>query len=106
MGGDCRCSDRAGQEANPVSSTKMKNSLLFRAFILVCFAWPISSEAAEKPNAVCVLGIFRHLSNAFKQVWAKGRPKRQGTSVDWVEENLSKPWRGIRLITQSVPFEK
>jgi hypothetical protein len=56
----------------------------------------------RQPNAVCVLGIFRRLSNAFKQVWAKGRPKRQGTSADWIEENLSKPWRGIHLINQSV----
>jgi hypothetical protein len=60
----------------------------------------------RQPNAVCVLGIFRRLSNALKQVWAKGRPKRQGTSADWIEQNLSNRWRGIRLITNPVVFEK
>jgi predicted transposase YbfD/YdcC len=56
----------------------------------------------RQPNAACVLGIFRRLSNAFKQVWAKGRPKRQATSADWIEENLSNRWRGIHLITRPV----
>lgn len=59
------------------------------------------SRVAE-PNAASVLGIFRRLSNAFKQVWAKGRPKREATSRDWTEENQFNRWRGIRLITQPV----
>jgi hypothetical protein len=58
-----------------------------------------------QPNAVCVLGILRRLSNAFKQVWAKGRPKRQATSADWIEENLANRWRGIHLITNPVVHE-
>jgi predicted transposase YbfD/YdcC len=56
----------------------------------------------RQPNAATVLGIFRRLSNAFKQVWAEGRPKRQATSVDWIEENLSNRWRGIHLITRPI----
>jgi len=56
----------------------------------------------RQPNAAAVLGIFRRLSNAFKHVWAKGRPKRQATSVDRMEANLSDRWPGIRLITRSV----
>jgi predicted transposase YbfD/YdcC len=54
----------------------------------------------RQPNAASVLGIFRRLSNAFKQLWASGRPKRQATSADWIEENLSNRWRAIRLITR------
>jgi hypothetical protein len=50
-------------------------------------------------NAGAVLGIFRRLSNAFKQVWARGRPKREATGRDWIEENHFNRWRGIRLIT-------
>ena len=53
------------------------------------------------PNAASVLGIFQRLSNAFKQLWAEGRPKREATSRDWVEENHFNRWRGIRLITQT-----
>jgi hypothetical protein len=60
------------------------------------------SRVAE-PNAASVLGIFRRLSNAFKQVWAKGRPKREATSRDWTEENQFNRWRGIRLITDPIP---
>jgi len=56
----------------------------------------------RQPNAASVLGIFRRLSNAFKQVWAQGRPKRQATSADWIEENLSNRWRGIHLIARPV----
>jgi len=55
----------------------------------------------RQPNAASVLGIFRRLSNAFKQLWAEGRPKREATSRDWVEENHFNRWRGIRLITQT-----
>ena len=55
----------------------------------------------RQPNAASVLGIFRRLSNAFKQAWAKGRPKREATSRDWVEENHFNRWKGIRLITQT-----
>ena len=54
----------------------------------------------RQPNAASVLGIVRRLSNAFKQPWAEGRPKREATSRDWVEENHFNRWRGIRLITQ------
>jgi predicted transposase YbfD/YdcC len=56
-----------------------------------------------QPNAASILGIFRRLSNAFKQVWAKGRPKREGTSRDWIEENQFNRWRAINLITRPVP---
>lgn len=52
------------------------------------------------PNAATVLGVFRRLSNALKQVWAQGRPKRTATSRDWIEENQFNRWRGIRLITR------
>jgi predicted transposase YbfD/YdcC len=54
----------------------------------------------HEPNAASVLGIFRRLSNAFKQVWAKGRPKRAATARDWTEENLFNRWNGIRLISR------
>lgn len=53
-------------------------------------------------NATSVLAIFRRLSNALKQAWAKGRPKRAATSRDWIEENLFNRWSGIRLITQPI----
>jgi predicted transposase YbfD/YdcC len=59
----------------------------------------------QQPNAASVLGIFRRLSNAFKQVWAKGRPKREATSRDWTEENHFNRWRGIHLITRPVAPE-
>jgi len=52
------------------------------------------------PNATSVLGIFRRLSNALKQAWAKGRPKRAATSRDWIEEHQFNRWNGIRLITR------
>lgn len=51
------------------------------------------------PNAASVLGIFRRLSNALKQVWARGRPKRRATSRDWTEENHFNRWLGIRFFT-------
>jgi hypothetical protein len=54
----------------------------------------------REPNAVTVLGIFRRLSNSLKQLWAKGRSKREATSRDWAEENQFNRWRGIRLIIQ------
>ena len=56
----------------------------------------------RQPNAASILGIFRRLSNAFKQVWAKGRPQREGTSRDWIEENQFNRWRAINLITRPV----
>lgn len=56
----------------------------------------------QEPNAASVLGIFRRLSNALKQRWAKGRPKRAATSRDWVEENLFNRWKGIHLITRPI----
>ena len=54
------------------------------------------------PNAASVLGIFRRSSNAFEQVWAKGRPKREATSRDWTEENHFNRWKAIRLITGQI----
>jgi predicted transposase YbfD/YdcC len=54
------------------------------------------------PGAATVLGLLRRLSNALKQVWAKGQPKRQATGRDWIEENQFNRWRGIRLITQTI----
>lgn len=60
----------------------------------------------RQPNAATILGIFRRLSNAFKQVWAQGRPKREATSRDWIEENQFNRWRGIRLITRSTLSKK
>lgn len=56
----------------------------------------------QQPNAASVLGIFRRLSNALKQDWAKGRPKRAATSRDWVEENHFNRWNGLRLITRTI----
>jgi len=54
------------------------------------------------PNAASVLGLFRRLSNALKQVWARGRPKREATSRDWIEENHFNRWRGIHLISRPI----
>ena len=54
------------------------------------------------PNAASVLGIFRCLSNAFKQVWAQGRPKRAGTSLDWIEGSLVNRWHGIHINTRPI----
>jgi hypothetical protein len=56
----------------------------------------------REPNAASVLGIFRRLSNALKQAWAKGRPRRAATARDWVEENLFNRWHGIRLMTRPI----
>jgi hypothetical protein len=53
------------------------------------------------PNAASVLGLFRRLANALKQVRAKGRPKRAATARDWSEENLFNRWLGVRLFTRS-----
>ena len=54
------------------------------------------------PNATAVLGIFRRLSNAFKHVWAIGRPRREATSADWIERNASNRHLAIDLITRPV----
>jgi hypothetical protein len=56
----------------------------------------------HQPNAATTLGIFRRVSNAFKQLWAKGRPKREATSRDWAEENHFNRWKAIRLITRPI----
>ena len=53
-------------------------------------------------NAATILGILRRLSNAFKQVWAKGRPKRKATSRDWIEKNQFDRRSAIRLITRPI----
>lgn len=58
------------------------------------------------PDAATVLGTFRRLSNAFKQNWAKDRPKREATSRDWFEENHFDRWKAIRLITLPTPEQK
>jgi hypothetical protein len=60
----------------------------------------------RQPNAASVLGIFRRLSNALKQIWAKGRPKREATSRDWTEENHFNRWKGIRLFTRPTTSAK
>ena len=57
----------------------------------------------REPNAASVLGIFRRLSNALKQAWAKGRPKGAATSRDWLDENLSNRSNCIRPITRAIP---
>ncbi len=54
------------------------------------------------PNATAVLGIFRRLSNACKHVWAIGRPRREATSADWIERNVSNRRLVIDLITRPV----
>lgn len=53
-------------------------------------------------NATAVLGIFRRLSNAFKHVWAIGRPRREATSADWIERNVSNRRLIVDLITRRV----
>jgi predicted transposase YbfD/YdcC len=58
----------------------------------------------RQPNAASVLGLFRRLSNALKQAWAKGRPKRAATSRDWIEENQFNRWSGIRLFMRLNPI--
>lgn len=58
------------------------------------------------PDAATVLGIFRRLSNTLKQVWAQGRPRREATARDWMDENQFDRWKAIRLITQPVPESK
>ena len=54
------------------------------------------------PNATAVLGLCRRLSNAFKPVWAIGRPKREATSPDGIERNSNHRGYLIRLITSPV----
>ena len=49
-----------------------------------------------------VLGIFRRLFNVVKQVWAKGRPKRESTPRDWVEENHFNRGISAKLDTQTI----
>ena len=56
------------------------------------------------PGAASVLGIFRRLSNALKQAWVRGRPKRGATSRDWIEENHFNRWRGIHLFLRLKPL--
>lgn len=53
-------------------------------------------------NATAVLGIFRRLSNACKHVWAIGRPRREATSADWIERNVSNLRLIVDLITRRV----
>jgi hypothetical protein len=49
-----------------------------------------------------VLGIFARVSNALKHLWARGRPKREATSRDWIEENQFNRWKAINLITHQI----
>jgi hypothetical protein len=44
------------------------------------------------------------VANALKHLWAKGRPKREATSRDWIEANQFNRWQAIRLIPH--PIEK
>jgi hypothetical protein len=44
------------------------------------------------------------MSNALKQPWAKGEPRRAATSRNWIEENHCNRCRGIRLITGHFPI--
>lgn len=53
-------------------------------------------------NAMSVLGIFARVSNALKHLWARGRPKREATSRDWIEENQFNRWKAINLITHQI----
>jgi hypothetical protein len=53
-------------------------------------------------NAISVLGIFGRVSNALKHRWAMGRPKREATSRDWIEDNQFNRWKTIRLITNPI----
>jgi hypothetical protein len=53
-------------------------------------------------NAISLLGIFGRVSNTLKHLWAKGRPKREATSRDWIEENQFNRWKAIRLITNPI----
>jgi hypothetical protein len=66
--------------------------------------WDHAGSRVRHPGAASVLGIFRRLSNALKQVWAKGQPKRGATSRDWIEENHFNRWRGIRLFRRLNPI--
>lgn len=63
-------------------------------------------SAVRHHNAATVLGIFRRLSNALKQIWVEKRPKREATSRDWVEENQFNRWLGIHLFTSTVSKAK
>jgi len=60
----------------------------------------------RNPNAASILGLFRRISNALKQRWAQGRPKRAATSRDWIEEHQFDRWKGIRLITRPLGVRK
>jgi predicted transposase YbfD/YdcC len=51
-------------------------------------------------NAASVLGLLRRLSNTFQKLWSQGRPTRQATARDWIEENQFNRWLGIRLFTR------
>ena len=56
----------------------------------------------RQPNAIGVPGICRRLSNACKQVRAKGRATREASSRVWTEENQFDRWKAIRLVTGRV----
>lgn len=51
-------------------------------------------------NAASVLGLLRRLSNTLQKPWCQGRPSRQATARDWIEENQFNRWLGIRLFTR------
>lgn len=53
-------------------------------------------------NAASVLGIFTRMSNGLKQIWAKGRPKREATSRDWIDENKFNRWTAIHQIIDPI----
>jgi len=51
-------------------------------------------------NAAAVLGLLRRLANTLQKLWGQGRPSRQATARDWIEENQFNRWLGIRLFTR------
>jgi hypothetical protein len=53
-------------------------------------------------HATAVLGTFTRRSNAFRQLWAKGRPKRAATSRDWIEENQFNRGKATHLLTPPI----
>lgn len=58
------------------------------------------------PNAASVLGLLRRLSNTCQKLWSIGRPRRQATARDWIEENQFNRWLGIRLFTRPPASQK
>ncbi len=64
--------------------------------------WAVDKHRFGHDNATAVRGIFRRLSNAFKHVLAIGRPRREATSADCIERNVSNRRLVFDLITRPV----